>query len=209
MNATKTFLLAAAVAVGDASAQGKDWKTAKLDDGKLTVRYKVAKIDESPRIDYVASTVDKSSLQSFVSLMKDVSKHKDFNDDESSRTVKVISDSESVVHYAFNVPWPFPKSDLVARFKVSEDPAEKRATFTLAASPDEYKTSAKNRSTHHHTVYEFKEEEDGNVRITITASLSPPFDVPLWMVKSSFPDTPADLIHRISKLASSGPSVSR
>jgi hypothetical protein len=71
-------------------AQTEEWKSAESKDGKIKTKYNISKrIDETgnqvPLIQYTATTTENVSMRRCVELMKDVSKHKEFQGDDVSK----------------------------------------------------------------------------------------------------------------------------
>jgi len=186
--------------------QEKEWKTKITKDGEITVNYRISKrIDENsnsvPMIEYVATTFAFVKMQNCISVIKDGSKHKEFTDDEVSKTVKTISDNEWIVYYYTNSPWPISDSDLVTKMKFSEDETIGLASFTLTAAPSMFEKADVKRMTYYKATYNFKDLGDGKVEITITGKMSPSIKAPAWMISAWFPNGPTDMIQGIVKLA--------
>ena len=186
-------------------AQTNQWKTAKLDNGKIIVQYNIStRINENgkrvPLIEDSATTTDTLTMQKCIMLMKDVSKHKEFNGDRVSEKVKTISDHEWIVYYYSNNPWPIADSDCVAKMTFSENTTDKTAVFTSVAAPDEFEKRKVRRMTYYNVTCTFKDLGDGNVEITITAKTSP-VKVPRLLIRSAFPEAPAEALRKIVKLA--------
>jgi hypothetical protein len=187
-------------------AQADEWKTAKLDDGKITVQYNIStRIDENGEevqlIEDTTTTADSLSIQNCILVMKDVSKHKEFTDDQISEKVKTISDSEWVVYYYTDNPWPIANSDCVSRMTFFEDTTKKTAVFKFTAAPFEYKEVDVERMTYYDVMYSFKDLGNGKVEITMTGKTTPPVKVPLWIIRLAFPEAPASALRKFVKLA--------
>jgi hypothetical protein len=135
--------------------------------------------------------------------MKDISKHKEILNEEVSEILQSISDSEWLVYYYFDAPWPIPNSDCVAKMNFSEDINNKIATFTLTAEPFLYDTKNVRRVTYYSVLYTFKDLGNGNVEITSIAKLTPAIEAPEWIVRNFFPNGPARYLQRILLLATS------
>ena len=187
-------------------AKSNEWDTEITDDGKITVKSNISeRIDEKGEkvqlIEYIASTTTNVSMQNCISVIKDVSIHKEFTDDEVSKMVKTISDNEWVVYYYTDAPWPMPDNDCVAKMSFSEDATEKKATFTLTAAPSSFENKDVDRMTYYNVSYAFKNLGNGEIEITVSGEMSPIVQVPGWMVSAWFPDGPADILRIITKLA--------
>jgi len=189
-------------------AQASDWTTEKTEDGTITVTSKISKrtdhLDgEVQLIEYVATTTANVSLQSCISIMKDISKHKEILNEEVSEMIETISDNEWLVYYYFDAPWPIPNSDCVTKMSFSEDLINKEATFTIIAEPSTYGLTNVKRLTYYNVFYTFKDLENGTVEITSTAKLTPAVQAPEWVVKNFFPNGPARYLQRLLDLAKS------
>lgn len=57
--------------------------------------------------------------------------------------------------------------------------------------------------------YEFDNSGDGKTRITLSANIVTPFNVPAWLVRNNFPEWPADILHKLTRLAAGTPSLSQ
>lgn len=203
---TGFFILCMIFKITNILAQTEEWKTAKLDDGKITVQYNIStrtdeKGDEVPLIEYIAKTTDSVSMRKCISLMKDVSKHKEFTGDNVSEKVQTISENEWVVYYYSNSPWPLPDNDCVQKMTISEDTTEKTALFTFIAAPTMFDKKNVKRITYQDTTYAFKDLGNGKVEVTTTMKITPPMKVPHWMIKANFPGEPAKVVRKFVKLA--------
>ena len=197
-------LACAILAVAALAAQ--DWKTARLDDGKISVRYRISERnsesgDKVPLIEDISTTIAEVNLSSCVSLMKDLPKHKDFTGDYSSEVIKVISGNEWIIYYYTRNPWPIPDSDCVAIMSFSENTERGTADFKLSAAPDLLEGRKVNRMSFFDFAYSFRNLGNGTVGIVVTGRTSPPVKVPLWLINSAFPGAPADGIRKFVKLA--------
>ncbi|MFC2151906.1 hypothetical protein ACFLSE_05205 [Bacteroidota bacterium] len=189
-------------------AQATDWKTEKTEDGKITVTSKISKrtdenYNEVQLVEYVATTTANVSLQNCISVMKDISKHKEILNEEVSEMVKIISDNEWLIYYYFDAPWPIPNSDCVTKMNFFEDPSNRLATFTLTAEPSMYDIKDVKRVTYYNVTYVFKDLGDGKIEMTSTAKLSPIIQAPEWIVREFFPNGPARYLERLLSLAKS------
>ncbi|MEW5849249.1 MAG: hypothetical protein AB2A00_10565 [Myxococcota bacterium] len=200
-------LLVCAVGLGaDVGAQTKAWSTTQTDNGKTTVKYHVTeRTDENgsrvPLIEYVVTTTDNVSMQKCVALMKDVSRHKDLAIADASEKVKTVSDNEWIVYYYLSAPGPIPDSDIVARMTLAEDATEKTAVFTQTAAPSLYEKKGVKRFSLYNMTYRFKDLGNGQTEVTLNAAMSPAMNVPLWLIKASFPDSATKVVRNIVTLA--------
>lgn len=198
------FLIIAAGA--NMIAEGTEWKTAILDDGKITVKYNISEYadengDTKILIQDNTTMTDRLDYEKCISMMKDVSQHAKFMGDFSSEVIKRISDNEWLVYYYTKNPWPIADSDCVATMILSEDPSMKTAVFTFTAAPELMDTKNRvSRMNYYNITYTFKDTGNGNVEIIETGKTNPPMKVPLWLVRSAFPETPVSMIRKFALL---------
>jgi hypothetical protein len=190
-------------------ADAGGWKKEKTDDGKVSVEYRISNSkdaagEDAPLIEYNASMIDSADFRNCVSALMDVSNHRKINDDESSETIKTVSDTEWIVRYNMKIPWPLPKTDCVLRMTYSRDTLNRSAEFAFIAAPDQAPSAGRKRFSNHRVSYTIRDLGDGKVELRSVAKSSPPFKLPLWMISANFPDGPADPLKNIVKLAKAG-----
>ncbi len=189
-------------------AQTDGWETELAKDGKTTVKSRISKRtdeagDKVPLLEYAATTIANVSMENCIAVIKDVSKHKEFTDDETSEIVETISDNEWVVYYFTKSPWPMPDNDLVVKMIFTEDDTSSLATFTLTVAPSLYEMKDVKRMTYYNQTYAFKDLGNGAVEMTVTGKMSPTIKVPGWMMSAWFPNGPAKMLRIIAELANS------
>jgi len=189
-----------------AFAQAEGWTTRTVDDGKITVSYKVStrlddKGQEVPWIQYRATSTAAMTLESALALMRDPSRHHEFTGDRTSARVAVISADECIIHSHYSAPWPFPDNDRVTRMTVVEDPARKTAVITFTAAPTLYKETGVARVTYYQQVYTLKDVGGGKVEVVLDMFMSPPSPAPVWIIRASFPGSGADTLRKLIALA--------
>ncbi len=186
-------------------AQSGEWKTETTKDKLVTVKSRVSKRASedgkttSQLIEFVATTTANVDIQSLIALLKNVGKHREFNDDSESELIKKVSENEWIIYYYSDVPWPVSDFDAVYKMIISED--KETATFTLTAAPTLYQKTKVDRLEYSNMKYEFKNLGDGNVKITLSTSTCPTTKVPNWLIRSNFPSGPADIFTKMIKLA--------
>jgi hypothetical protein len=148
-------------------------------------------------------------FRSCLAAIRDVSNHKEIDDDESSRVVETVSDHEWIVYYDLKMPWPLPKTDCVARMVLSEDSANRTARFDIAAAPDKVKPLRPRRIRIYEISYVLKDLGNGRVQISSAGESAPPFDIPMWMIRAGFPGSAADPLERIVQIARRHPAPPR
>lgn len=185
--------------------QTNTWKTEIIDHGKIVVKSNVSeRVDENgkkvPLIEYIASTTDYMNLHKCVNIMKDVSRHKEFLDLKMNEKVKTLSENEWLNYYIFNAPWPFSPSDCVVKVTYSEDLKAKIAVFTLTAAPTLMNATHMKRFTYYNFIYSFKDIGNGKVEASVTSKMALTVNVPLWMLRSSFPGSASDPLQKLVKI---------
>lgn len=193
-------------ATTDAFTQPKEWKTEKTKDGRVLVKSTISsRIDENRKsvqlIEFIATYMDSLNISMCIDVMKDIKTHKVFWGATSSEKIKTLSETEWIVYYYFDSPWPAPNYDYVAKMKYSFDSTARKATFSLSAIHTAYEKKDLKRMTYYNVAYVFKEIGMGKVELTTTSSASPVFNAPAWLVSSYFPNGPAGILKRIAKLA--------
>ncbi len=189
-------------------AQTKEWKIEKTDDGSVEVKsciseHKTSTGNTLPLIEYTATTIVRTDIQKCISLMKDIPKHKAFlRDAKESKMVTSLAVNQWIVYYNFNAPWPFSDYDCVTKMELMENDKNSTAIFTLVAAPSLYKKTDEDRLTDYKISYQFKKLADGKVAITIIGRMSPLIKIPLWMLRGTMPDHPAEVLHKIVTLVS-------
>jgi hypothetical protein len=187
-------------------SQTDGWKTEKTKDGKITVRSRISERtnemgDEVQLIEYVATTIASVDIQNCISVLKNVSKHKEFTFDDVSKKVKTISDNEWIVYYYTDESWPMSGNDCVAKMIYSEDETNKTTTFTLTAAPSMFEKKDVERMTYYNVKYAFEDLENDKIKMIIDGEMSPVVQAPKWMLRAWFPEGPADALRGIITLA--------
>lgn len=174
------------------SAQTPEWKTATSKDGKVTVKYNFSsRINESDEkvtvIEAIASTIENTSIENCISLMKDISKHKDFRGEKTSKLIEQISENEWIIYYYNEKSLIAPAVDGSYIMIFEEDKKNKTATFTITADPTLVKETDASRITYAKEIYSFKELNGNQLEIIIKTTVSPSFKVPSMLMKKAFP----------------------
>ena len=174
------------------SAQTTEWKTATSKDGKVTAKYNFStRINENedkvPVVETLATTIENIPIENVVSLMKDISKHKDFRGEETSKLIEQISENEWIIYYYKEKSLIAPAVDGSYIMIFEEDKKNKTATFTITADPTLVKETDASRITYAKEIYSFKELNGNQLEITIKTTVSPGFKVPAMLMKKVFP----------------------
>ena len=186
-------------------AQDAEWNTSSSKDGKVEVKYRFSyQMESNDReiliIEDITTMRDILDFNKCISLMKNVSRHKEFNGDFITKKVRDVSDSAFIIYYYSKNPWPIANSDCVSKMTYRIDSTEKMAEFILTAAPNEYPMDHVSRMTYFDVSYLFKDLGDGIVEIIVKGKTSPPVKVPFWLIKSAFPFAPAKALRKFAKL---------
>lgn len=204
---TGLFLLCVFVVNTALFAQTDDWKTDQTRDGKVEVSYIFSEsVDEKGKkynvLEYVASTTAEVSLESCMAVMRNDSLHMGFMDGtENVHRIADLPDGEWVSYYFYNSPWPMPDADVITRYKLEEEPTNKRFFLTGTPAPDMYPEGDVPRMKHNDTKYTFTDLGNGQVEIIMYSKSIPLVSVPKWLIATWIPDGPADMLNGIVRLA--------
>ncbi|OJW80691.1 MAG: hypothetical protein BGO59_35090 [Spirosoma sp. 48-14] len=186
--------------------QSTTWVTEKSKDGTVTVQSCVSKRTDAQGhshtwMEYVATITANVRVSACVAVLKDIARHKNFLDAKASRQLSVLTTDSWLVYYYFHLPWPMPDSDCVAKMQMVEDELTKTVTFTLSAAPTLFEKKAIDRITQYNLTYQFKDLGIGLTALTITSSVVPTAQVPIWIMRNYFPEGPADVLHKLLQMA--------
>lgn len=188
------------------TARADGWKTETSKDGKVVVTYRITDVVDAQGaktslVEYTSTMTESVEMRKALAVLRDASRHAAIHDDESSRTVRTISESERIVHYQLKMPWPLPRTDCVARMVVREDSAKGLASVSLEGAPDEIPEGKSRRIRVYSTVYELKDLGGGRTEIKARVRVRPPFELPRWILATAFPEDIAKPVKRIAQLA--------
>jgi hypothetical protein len=173
-------------------AHAKEWKKATSDNGKVAIEYCISEaIDEggstNQLIEYTVKTIATVRFESCMAAMRDISNNKALMGATQIEKVEATAKNEAIFYYYYKGNPLVPAYDCVAKMNCSEDRAKKMATVELSAIPSLYKATTMKRTALLQRKYVFKDVGSGKVEITISVIMSPPFTLPLWMLKSGVP----------------------
>ncbi len=191
------------------SAQTPKWKTATSKDGKVTVKYNFStrmneNDDKVPVVETLATTIENIPIENVVSLMKDISKHKDFRGEKTSKVIEQISENEWIIYYYNEKSLIAPAVDGSYIMTFEEDKINKTATFTITADPTLVKETDASRITYAKEIYSFKELNGNQLEITFKTTVSPGFKVPSMLMKKAFPKRILDNMNKFIAVAKAG-----
>jgi len=188
-------------------AQKSGWKSKTTKDGRVEVSYIFSDtIDEQGKkanvLIYEARTSACVSLESCRAVMIDDSLHMGFMDGtEHVRRIADLPGGEWVTYYFYNSPWPMPDADVITRYKLEEEPSQKRFFLSGTPAPNAYPEQDVPRMKHNYTSYTFTDLGNDTVEIIMYSSSIPLVSVPKWLIGTWIPDGPADMLNGISRLA--------
>lgn len=188
------------------SAQTDEWKTILSKDGKTTVKYNFSSRmdddgDKVPVVETITTTTDNIDIDYCISLMKDISKHKEFRGDKSSKLIKTVSENKWIIYYYSDKTLITPAVDGSYLMVFEEDLLNKTAVFTITADPTLVEKTNASRLTYVKETYKFKEIDENKLEITIQTMASPGFKVPAVAMKRAFPKKSFDNMEKFLKAA--------
>ena len=204
---TGLFVLCILLLSASVNAQRDGWKQETTKDGSVLVSYQfLEKKDENGKkfntLEYEAKTTAKVSLESCLVVLKDDSRHKDFMEDvEHAERIKDLSENEWLTYYLLKRRWPMPDTDMATRYKLEEEPANKRIILTGFPAPDMYPEQGVTRMEHSFSKYTLTDLGDGQTEVVMYSSSIPVVSVPKWLMATWIPDGPANIINGIVRLA--------
>jgi hypothetical protein len=187
-------------------AQEEEWKTKVTKDGLTTVKYRVFnQVDEegekSQIIEFEARTTTKASLEECVLTMRTDANHVEIMEGtEEARRIKDLPGGEWLTYYYYKPPWPMPASDVITRYKLEEDPGQRKAILSGTPAPDMYPKGELPRMENNHTKYTFTDLGE-EVEIVMYSWSIPLIKAPNWLAKTWFPNGPAEMVQGIARFA--------
>ncbi len=188
-------------------SQKPKWNSETSKNGRVKVLSKISKRQnktgqEVQLAEFRATIKSEADIQSFVHVVKDVSMHKKYLEyTEISKTVKTYSDSELLVYYYFDPPWPVPDSDCVIKFSLTKNNPGQQVVFEGIASPSTYQKTEVKRMDYYDVKFILKKLNDGKTEVTLDVKMSPATEAPDWLLNTWFPEGPAGILTRLAKLA--------
>jgi len=188
------YLTAALLLIAHNSiSQNRNWTIARAKDEKATVRYDLVKKDEGTHFYYIAETTATTTLDKLDAYFSNTENHKQFLERTPvTKELKKLSDNEWMAYYYFNAPWPMSDSDLV--LKITRVRKEGSLQFIATAARSDYKTKDVERMNTYKVIYDFKELANGSIKITYNADYIPIGSIPKFLIKSWFPEGPAQIV---------------
>jgi len=180
-------------------ALANKWTREKSKDGAAEVQSQVQEITIQGKtvdvVEYLASTQTKVKKQKFLAAMMSASNHKVVLQNKQSRLLDSVSETEWIIYYLFDFPWPMSDADCVVIMRLEEE--ENQVTFKLRAAPDRYPMQDVDRMTLYDVEYSLQETDDSTSTISIYSKIASSMDAPDFLVNMWFPEGPADLLKRV------------
>lgn len=184
-------------------SQENPWKTDFIEKENIHLKYRITdRINHEnkkvQKIEYHVSTTIPVDINSFIAVMKDVPRHKEFyKETELSKKVKDLSENEWIIYYYSNSPWPLPDSDCVMKMVFNYDEPKKMAIFIGNADASLVEPSDVRRMDYYHVEYKFQVLDSGETKFSIFAQMTPVVKAPDWLVSSWFPKGPTESLQAI------------
>lgn len=183
----------------NAFSQERNWTTETSKDGTATVKYELVKEDKGTHFYYIAQTTADVTLDELDDYFTDTNNHKYFLERTTvTETVKTLTDNEWIAYYFFDAPWPLANSDIV--IKINRTKEENKLTFIAEAYSSDYKTGDVDRMDTYKLIYEFEKIDDNTTKITYNADYIPVGSIPRFLIKTWFPEGPANIVKNIGNL---------
>ncbi|WP_276168337.1 hypothetical protein [Zobellia alginiliquefaciens] len=180
-------------------AQSRNWTTETTKDGKSTVKYDLVKEEEGTHFYYIAQTTAKISLDELDTYFSNTANHKNFLERTPiTKEIEKTSDNEWLGYYYFDAPWPMANSDIVIKFnRVKED---NKLVFSANAVSNTYKPEDVKRMSSYKVIYEFEKVDATTTKITYNADYVPVGSIPNFLIKTWFPEGPANIVRNIGSM---------
>ena len=197
-----TLLLSSSV-----NAQREGWKQDETKDGKVLVSYNFLEHkDEKGKkynvLEYEAVTTAVVSMESCLKVLKDDSRHKEFMEDaEHTERIRDLSEDEWLTYYLLKKHWPMPVTDVVTRYKLEEEPANKRIILTGFPAPDMYPEQGVKRMQHSFSKYTLTDLGNGQTEVVMYSRSIPVASIPKMLLATWIPNGPANMVNGIIRLA--------
>jgi hypothetical protein len=188
-------------------AQREGWKQDKTKDGKVLVSYQfLEEKDENGKkynvLEYEAVTTAVVSMESCLKVLKDDSRHKDFMEDaEHTERIRDLSEDEWLTYYLLKKHWPMPVTDVVTRYKLEEEPANKKIILTGFPAPDMYPEQGVKRMQHSFSKYTLTDLGNGQTEVVMYSISIPVVSIPKMLLATWIPNGPAHIVNGIIRLA--------
>ncbi len=185
-------------------SQTESWQTESLDGGKISVSWNVTEDSEGyPLIEYITQTTTGIDLESLVSVLKDIGKHRTLLDTAGVKLLEKVSGNQWNIYYHYSALWPLSDSEVASKMVFQENNSAHSATFYITADPsiDIPENEERLRMKLSNFIYTFSQTGEHEVSITIDSRTIAPQKVPVWAINAMFPEIGADVMRRLLRLA--------
>jgi len=177
----------------EASEPERAWQPVIEREGVSVYRRPVSgsPIDES-----LAITRLSASLTAVTALILDSdNNHRWIDSVDESRTLKRISDTESINYTVSHAPWPVSDRDAVVRTRVSQDPRNLVVTIRSEALPDYLpRRGGMIRVTSITSSWQLTPLDDSKVEVRYQVHSAPGGKLPNWLVNTVVTDQPLNTL---------------
>ncbi|MEO9893197.1 hypothetical protein [Aurantibacter sp.] len=180
-------------------SQDRNWTTETAKDGKSIVKYELVKEEEGTHFYYIAQTSVNTSLEELDAYFSKSGNHKSFLERTPiTKEIEKSSKNEWLSYYYFDAPWPMADSDIVIKFNRVKQ--ENKLVFTANGVSNSYQPEDVKRMSNYKVIYEFEKVDNGTTKITYNADYIPVGSVPNFLIKTWFPEGPANIVKGIGAL---------
>jgi len=174
-------------------SQNRNWTEKTLKDGKTTVKYELVKEDQGTHFYYIAQTTVNTTLDKLDTYFSNTDNHKLFLERTPiTKQIEKISNNQWLAYYYFNAPWPLSDSDLV--IKITRFKENNKLKFIATATSSDYKAKEVERMKTYKVIYQFEKIDDTTTKITYNADYIPIGSIPNFLIKTWFPEGPANIV---------------
>lgn len=155
--------------------------------------------EEETLVKWKLSTVQFADYDRCKNIITNIEGHKTLF--VNCEEVKILDkkDNELVVYYYFDNPWPAPNIDNVRTTYINE--SENLLIFKQVCTPEKFEETDTRRMKVGEFEYKFSRVGTDSTKIEINQKFVPE-GIPIFLVKSYFPDGPIDFVKKLIKLSS-------
>lgn len=199
MNTIKYITILALLSSFGLFSQERNWTTEKSKNGTTVVKYELVKEHNGTHFYYIAQTTANVSLEELDAYFSNTGNHKNFLESTPiTKEIEKISENEWLAYYYFDAPWPLPNSDTVLNIKRTR--RNNKLIFTAIAVSSDYKQKDVKRMSDYKVIYEFERIDGKTTKITYNADYIPVGSIPKFLIKTWFPEGPANIVTNIGTL---------
>jgi hypothetical protein len=173
----------------------QDWEFESEKDGiKVYTREETGSLKS-----YMGETDIQASVPEILSMIEDVEKFKEWDDDISEIRVLYREKGKMQKYYIkYNVPWPFKDRDLCVEETINMDIASGDVVVSSKSIPDALPENDDNvRMLNYHQKWIIRPIANGLVHLVLEGFADPAGDIPAWVANLAITDTPVNMIRAI------------